>query len=168
MDPFALLESPTVLQFALFLRDLGFLVYGGGIFAFALLSLLSARLGGPSTALILRVYRAFGPGLGLGLGATVLGALTFHYGTVGAFTWGAEAATGGAVGFASWLVFFGIWASNIQLEVWTLEPLRKLDPDGSGQATDATRLDKATKSVVRHLGVQAVMVVLLVGLVRLS
>lgn len=168
MDPFALLQSPTVVQLALLLRDLGFLVYGGGICVFALMAALSARFGGLTTAQALRAYRSFGPGLGVGLGATIFGALLAHYGTAGAFTWGLDAATGGATGLASWLVFLAMWVSNIQLEVWTLDPLRKLDPNGSGVATDAAALDRATASAIRHLSVQAAMVVLMVVLVRLT
>lgn len=168
MDPTALVQSPAIVQLALLVRDLGFLVYGGGICTFALMAQLSARVGGLPTAHVLRTYRGFGPGLGLGLGAAVFGALTAHFGMAGAFSWGLDAATGGAAGFAAWLVFFALWMSNIQLEVWTLEPLRKLDPDGTGVASDAAALDRATSAVVRHLSVQAAMAALIVVLVRLS
>ena len=168
MDPSALLQSPTVVQLALLLRDLGFLVYGGGICVFALMALLSARFGGLPTAKVLLAYRGFGPGLGVGLGATILGALVAHYGTVGVFEWGLDPATGGATGLLAWLVFLAVWVSNIQLEVWTLEPLRKLDPQGDGVAADAAALDRATTRVVRHLGIHAAMVALIVVLVRLS
>lgn len=135
---------------------------------FALMSLLSARVGGLSTAHVLRTFQGFGPGFGLSLGAAVFGALTAHVGDVGAFSWGLDSATGGLPGALAWVVFLGLWASNIKLEVWTLEPLRKLDPDGTGVANDAAALDQATRSVVRHLSLQAGLVAAVVVLARLA
>lgn len=164
----SVLQDPTVVTLATLVRDLAFVVHAGGIAAFALMAALSARVGGPPTAQVLRIYRGFGPGLGVSLGLTIFGALLAHYGTVGAFSWGTDAATGGWAGLLAWMVFFVAWVSNIQLEVWTLEPLRKLDPEGTGHATDAAGLDHATRRVIRHLGVQAGLWGLIVVLARFA
>lgn len=162
------LQDPTVVTLATLLRDLAFVVYAGGITTFALLANLSARVGGPPTANVLRMYRAFGPGLGISLGITIFCALLAHYGTAGAFSWDTSSATGGWPGLLAWLAFFVTWVSNIQLEVWTLEPIRKLDPEGTGQAVDAAALDRATQRVGRHLAAQAGLLALVVVFARLA
>ena len=164
----SILHDPSVAALASVVRDLGFVVYAGGIACFALLAALSARVGGPPTAQVLRMFRAFGPGLGISLGLTIFAALLGHFATMGSFSWGVHPDTGGLPGLLAWGVFFAAWVSNIQLEVWTLEPLRKLDPAGTGQATDAAALEHATRRVVRHLGLQAGLVGLVVVLARLA
>ncbi len=163
-----LLQNPTVVLLATLLRDVAFVVHAGGIATFALLAALSGRVGGPDTAHVLRTYRAFGPGLGLSLGLTIFAALVAHYGTAGGFVWSTSAETGGWPGLLAWIVFLVAWVSNIRLEVWTLEPIRKLDPHGTGQSTNAAALDRATQSVTRHLGIQAGLWALVVVLARLS
>jgi len=164
----SVLQAPTTILLATLLRDLSFVVHAGGIATFALLAALSARMGGPPTALVLRAYRAFGPGLGISLGLTILGALVAHYGSVGELSWWPSPAMGGWYGTLAWATFFLAWVSNIQLEVWTLEPLRKLDPDGTGTASDAARLNRSTRRVVRHLGMQATLFLLVVVFARLA
>jgi len=168
VDLLAFLQLPAIVQLALLVRDLGFVVYGGGICVFALMALLSERFGGLPTAHVLRTFRGVGPGLGLALGATVFGALTAHLGATGSFSWSLDSATGGMPGLLAWVSFLGLWASNIKLEVWTLEPLRKLDPEGAGVAGDAAALDQATRTVVRHLSVQAGLVATVIVLARLA
>lgn len=149
------LSDPSVVLFTTLLRDLAFVVHAGGILTFALLAALSHRVGGPPRHRILRVYQAFGPGLGISLGLLVFSSLVLHYATVGAFDWSPAGGGGSVAGTAAWVVFFVAWVSNIKLEVWTLEPLRKLDPDGTGTASDAAALERSSGKVVRHLIVQA-------------
>ena len=149
------LTDPAVVLVATLARDLAFVVHAGAIIAFAFLAALSHRLGGPPQARVLRVYQAFGPGLGLSLGLLVVSSLVLHYGSAGAFDWSPSPATGGTAGLAAWIVFFVAWASNIRLEVWTLEPLRKLDPDGTGTTSHEATLGPARRAVAAHLVVQA-------------
>lgn len=159
--------SALVLPAAL-IRDLSFVVYGGGIAVFALQASLSPLVGGLPRHTVLRAYRGFGPGLGIALGLTVFSALVAHYGAVGAFSWRPVPATGGVAGLLGWLGFFALWVSNIRLEVWTLEPIRKLDPNGQGEAPDAAALDRAERAVTRHLLIQALLVALVVIFARLA
>lgn len=163
------LQDPSVIAVATTLRDLAFVVHAGAIIAFALMAALSARFGGPPTAQVLRVYRGFGPGLGITMGVAFFGGVLLHYGAVGSlFEWGASVDTGGRAGVAARAVFLLAWASNIQLEVWSLEPLRKLDPLGTGEAVDPSALERATLRVTRHLGIQATLFVVVVILTRIG
>ena len=164
----AFFSDPQVLLLATLLRDFSLVVHAGGIFTFALLTALSARVGGPPTAHVLRTYRAYGPALGISLGLAILGALSVQYGTVGAFDWSPTPATGGTLRLCAWLAFFVAWVSNIRLEVWTLEPLRKLDPEGTGSAADPTALERATRSTQWHLLFQATLWAAVLILARLS
>ena len=111
---------------------------------------------------IFRAYRAWGPGLGLSLGATVFGGLGAHYLEHGAFAWSLER----PAELLGWLTFFAMWVSNIKLEVWTLEPLRKLDRERG--LTDEAAFEAATAPVARHLLVHAALVLAVVVLARLA
>ncbi|MBO87406.1 MAG: hypothetical protein CL927_18820 [Deltaproteobacteria bacterium] len=162
------LSDPAVVLVVTLIRDLAFVVHAGAIITFACLAALSHRVGGPPRARILRVYQAFGPGLGISLGLLVFTALLLHYAQVGAFDWSPTPATGGAVGLAAWVVFFVAWASNIRLEVWTLEPLRKLDPDGTTLASDANQLDRARAAVALHLVMQGILWATILILTRIA
>lgn len=145
--------NSILITLSLLLRDLGFVTYGGSLFAFTALIAL-ARLGTiPYVRLedAVRVYRAWGPGLGLSMGAMVLGGLVHHYLTSGSFSWPLHAASTPA-----WAVFFCAWVSNLRLEVWTLEPVRKLD--GEQGITDQTAFDAAVQWLVTHMGLQTVLV----------
>ena len=151
------LSQPVVIHIAELVRDLAFVVHAGGIITFALLVGLAHRIGGPSRAHSIRTYQAFGPGLGISLGLLVLGSLVAHYGTVGAFDWSPARLAGGQTSTLAWATFFLAWVSNIRLEVWTLEPIRKLDPNGTGTASDAAALERASRAVQRHLAAQAML-----------
>ncbi|MEC7947740.1 MAG: hypothetical protein VX265_09250, partial [Myxococcota bacterium] len=117
------------LWLALTLRDLGFLLYGGPLIAFAVVISLSSRIPGLSPWAAVRTFRAWGPGLGLSLGAAVAGGLAAHWLAHGSFTWAWDTPRA-QVELAAWLAFFAVWVSNIRLEVWTLHSLRALDADG--------------------------------------
>ena len=144
------------LWLALTLRDLGFLLYGGPLVALAIIVSLSGRIPGLTPWGAVRTYRAWGPGLGLSLGATVFGALAAHYLQHGAFVWRWDT-LGAQVELAGWLTFLVMWASNIKLEIWTLQPLRSLDPDG--QVSDEAAYRAATSRLARHMVLHATLIV---------
>lgn len=151
------------LWLALMLRDLGFLLYGGPLVAFAVLITLGRRIPGLAPEAVIRTYRAWGPGLGLSLGATVLGALGARWFQHGAFSW-SVAGTAAQLDLASWLAFLALWVSNIKLEVWTLQPLRTLDPPGG--VTNPAAYQDAAGSLARHLVVHSMLVVIVAMLTR--
>jgi len=143
------------------LRDLGFLLYGGPMVAFTVLVALARRLPGNTPWCIVRAYRAWGPGLGISLGLCILGLLAGHWWRVGSFTW-AWSTTSEQWALAAWLTFLAMWISNIKLEIWTLEPLRKLDRDG--RITDEAAYLRALGPLPRHMVVHSVMVLAVVVL----
>ncbi len=146
---------------ATILRDLGFLLYGGPLVAFAILVPLAGRLTRGEPWHVVRTWQAWGPGLGLSLGACVFGALWRHWLRHGAFSWG-WASGPERLELAAWLAFFALWVSNIKLEIWTLEPLRKLDRDL--EVKDPAAYRAALPAVRRHLAVHAALVVLVLVL----
>lgn len=151
--------SPTL---PLILRDLGFLAYGGPLLAFAFLLVFRAQVVALDTAGLVRAFRSWGPGLGLSLGLCVLCALTAHALQHGGFAWSLDR----PLEAVAWLSFLALWVSNIRLEIWTLDPLRLLDKDGT--ITDETAYADAAESLTRHLAGHGCLVVLTVVLVRLA
>ena len=150
---------------AALVRDIGLLLYGGPIVAFALILGLAPRLSSLAPSAAVRTYRAWGPGLGLSLGATVFGALVHRWFTLGEFSWG-WSTTAEQVDLAGWLCFLLMWASNIRLEIWTLEPLRKLDQDGV--ITDEGGYAAGARGLARHLAAQSALVLSVLVLWRLT
>lgn len=140
------------------IRDLGFLLYGGPVVAFAALIHAVPRVQGLSGTDVVRSYRAWGPGLGLSMGATVFGALSGHWLRAGAWSW-LPGSAAEAVGMFAWLSLLALWASNIVLEVWTLEPLRKHDRPGEG-ISDSVAWNDARVKLAGHLRLQAGLVLL--------
>lgn len=138
---------------ALFVRELGFVVYGGSLLAMTAIIIAAGAGHVPylSKENAVRAYRAWGPGLGLSMGAMVLGGLLHHFLVNGAFSWPLDAPTTPA-----WIVFFVLWVSNLRLEVWTLDPIRKLD--GANGVEDNEAFDGAVKTLIGHMVVQTVLV----------
>ena len=87
---------------------------------------------------LVRTFRAWGPGFWTRNGR-VLGALGFRFLTQGTFYWGIES-NAARLDTATWTMFALLWASNIKLEIWTLDPLRK--PDQNGQIEDMAQYDQ--------------------------
>lgn len=139
----------------LLLRDLGLMVYGGSLFALTILVACARIKVIPTVRLpeAIRVYRAWGPGLGLSMGAIVLYALLHHYLTRGAFSWPLDDAATPA-----WAVFFVAWVSNLRLEVWTLDPLRKLDSPEDGIA-DMPAYERAADWLLAHMTAQSLLII---------
>ena len=147
------------------LQNLGFLLYGGPMVAFAILVAASGRIPHMQPWDIVRTYRSWGAGFGLSLGACVLGGLIRYYLMHHAFTWDMDTPehTGVLLTFTTFLL---IWISNIKLEIWTLEPLRKLDQNGLVSDTDAYRA--ATARLSRHMALHALLVLVVAGLATAS
>lgn len=124
--------------------------------AFAILVSLSARLPALTPWDVVRVYRAWGAGFGLSLGGCIFGGLLGYWLRTGAFSWGFG---GGqeSLSSATFLVFFALWASNLILEVWTLEPLRKLDQ--GGVVKDEAAYREGAGRLSRHMTLQALLCV---------
>ena len=141
------------------LNELSALIHGGALLAFAIL--INARRAIPHvrTEDVVRVYRAFGAGIGLSLGAFVPTDIYRHIHAVNP-----EASLPASLAFRfdspevsllslRMALLLALWVSYIWLEVWTLEPTRKLDQNGT--ITDATGYEAAAGRVGRHLGVNA-------------
>ena len=133
--------------------------------AFAVLVVFRNRIQGIQVWEIVRTYRAWGPALGLSLGACIFGLLGGHWLQYGAFDWG-WSTSAEQLDTVAWLAFLLMWASNIKLEIWTLEPLRKLDKDG--QITDKAAFSEAAAGLSKHMMLHATLVVSVVILAHVS
>ncbi|MDG1482094.1 MAG: hypothetical protein P8R54_21055 [Myxococcota bacterium] len=144
-----------MLTAAQILQNLGFLLYGGPLVAFTIIITAASALPHMKPWDLVRSYRAWGPGLGLSLGASIFGMLAAYWLKHGEFSWGWS--TPGEVQIlAAWVTFFIMWVSNLKLEVWTLEPLRKLDGDAG--VTDEEAYSAATKRLLRHMWVHSILI----------
>lgn len=122
--------------------------YGGSLIAFAILLAMRHRLAPLTSENVVRTWRAWGVGLGLSMGTLIFTGLAMHYLSVGAFTWSTDDLSS-QLRLAADLVFLALWLSSFQLEIWTMEPTRKLDKDGV--ITDPT----AYEACVRRVSLQA-------------
>ena len=143
------------------LQDIGFLLYAGPMVAFTILIAVADRIPHVRPWDIVRTYRAWGAGLGLSLGACVFGGLTKYYLENGEFIWRCDSPASQKVCLA--FVAFGVmWAHNIRLEIWTLEPLRKLDKEGEVTDPEAYRAatKRFSKNQIAHAGLCLIVAVL--------
>ena len=139
------------------LQDLGFILYAGPLLAFCVLITLAPRLEGLTIHGVVRTYRAWGPGLGLALGACILGALTGEWLDRGEFSWSLHSATEQWRSAAHGL-FVAAWVSNIKLEIWTLEPLRKLDSAAPADPPDSSAYAAAAEALRTHMAVHSALI----------
>jgi hypothetical protein len=141
------------------LNELAALIHGGSLLAFALL--LNGRRAIPHvrTVDVVRVYRAFGAGIGLSLGAFVPTDLYRHVHALNpelslpsslALRFDAPDSTLLSVRM---LLLFALWVSYISLEVWSIEPTRKLDQNGI--VLNEVAYEAAAGRVARHLALNA-------------
>lgn len=131
------------------LHWLGATVYGGSLVAFSLLLAMRSLIVGEHSEGVMRVFRAWGPGLGLSMGALILGGAVMHFRTHGGFVWPTDTLSQ-QLTVAQHLVFLLLWASSFHLEIWTLDPVRKLSPEhqvGDRNAYEAA-CSKATKQAL--------------------
>lgn len=141
------------------INELAALVHGGALLTFALLVNGRRAIPHVRTEDVVRVYRAFGAGIGLSLGAFVPTDIYRHLHAVNPT---ASLPASLALQFdtpelsllsARMVLLFALWVSYVWLEVWTLEPTRKLDKNGS--VADGAAYEAATGRVGRHLAVNA-------------
>lgn len=151
------------------LLSLSSTVHGGSLVAFALLLLGRKAIPFVDDAAIVRTYQAWGAGIGLSLGAFWLtyaalwpsahnpGATTL----LDRFAIPTDLAVDlGGVQLAM-LLFY--WINYVILEIWTLEPCRLLDRNGT--VTDPAAYAATTQRVAVHLAFNAAVfnIALLVG-----
>ena len=145
---------------ATMLRDFGFALYAGPMVMWAILMCTSGRLHDLSPVTIGRIFRSWGPGFGLSMGALVSGALVLRWMETNTFAWTVDTPIGALDSFA-WSTLFLLWVSNIKLEIWTLDPIRKLD-DGH-QISDEEAYRSASSKLTRHLAIHALLLAALAG-----
>ena len=140
-------------EIALILEQAGFLLYAVPIL-WSTLAVKRSRTD-ENTLNALRRFRRFGPLLGLSLGACIFGMLSGIWLDHGAYeaNWSTASGRGES---AMHLAFFFVWISNIKLEIWTLEPLRKLDPLPFQAPPPDQDYGDAIRHVRRHLMLHSV------------
>jgi hypothetical protein len=124
-------------------RDIGWMIYGGTIISFTLLLPLISRVDREKQ---FRSFMSLGPILGLSLGGVIFSCLLIRWIDVGHYY-----AQGSIEKFA---FSFGLllWVSNIILEIWTLDPIRKaLNPELERNFN----IENSQKKVILHLGFQS-------------
>ena len=149
-----------MLTAAQILQSIGFMLYGGPLVAFTILITTADAIPDMKRWDLVRSYRAWGPGLGLSLGASIFGMVLAYWLENGGFSWSFATPEQAQVSVA-WLTFFVMWVSNLKLEVWTLEPLRKLDVDGV--VSDEAAYTAATGRLLRHMWVHALLILAVAG-----
>jgi len=140
----------------------GLLGFGGPLIAFSFLLPLAERIGRGEPWHVDRVYRAWGSGSGICLGAIWLGGLTQHYLANDGFHWNVSSPDGQITTIAH-LIFLVLWINYTHLEIWVLAPIRKLDPEGG--PTDAAAYRAARPRMNRSAAFNAFA---FVGFVTLS
>ena len=106
-------------------------------------------------------FLALGPVLGLSLGALILGGLGLHYHQAGGFHWSFDTPEAQQTAIKH-LVFLVFWISHFHLEIWTQEPLRKLQREESEPQLQAWK--DASKPVWRQLSVNVLLFAVLAAL----
>lgn len=129
------------------LHWLGATIYGGSLIAFSLLLAMRSLIVGEQSEGVMRVFKAWGPGLGLSMGALILGGAVMHFRTHGAFVWPTGTLAHQLI-LAQHLVFLALWASSFHLEIWTLDPVRKLE--GPSGIQDRANYERACASATRQ------------------
>lgn len=112
------------------LQWVGACAYGGSLLAFAILILVRETVAGPDTERVVRIFQAWGPGLGLSMAALVYSSVGLYWLQHDfSFSWPLDTLPQ-QLTLASHLTFLALWASSFHLEIWTLDPVRKLDAAG--------------------------------------
>ncbi len=107
----------------------GAAIYGVSLTTFTVALILTGTMGRGDLRAWMRRFQAWGPGLGLSMGALIFGGLATYWLQTGGFQWPVDTAEQQRVA-AKHLVFLVLWASAFHLEIWTLDPVRKI---ASGQ-----------------------------------
>ena len=104
-------------------------LYGVSLTVFTVLLCASFFGGMGDPRATMRRFQAWGPGLGLSMGALILGGLATYWLQHGSFTWPLDTPAQQLVA-AKHAIFLVLWVSAFHLEIWTLDPVRKIS---SGQ-----------------------------------
>ena len=109
----------------------------------------------PALVQALRIFRRTGPILGLSMGMCILGTVAGQWLDHQAFElyWATDS---DRVESAMYITFFAIWVSNIKLEIWTLEPMRKIDNDLSIKPANIEAFHSAAGPARGHLMLHSV------------
>jgi len=144
------------------LATLAGMVHGGALVAFALLINFRRVIPRVSDEDVIRVYRAFGGGLGLSLGLLIFANIWRWYRDLGdgrglpdafAIPWDHP------LDVARLFTFGAFWVSYVWLEVWTLDPCRLLD---AGEIADRPAYTRAVGRVSLHIALNAALFVAVV------
>ncbi len=140
-------------------------LYGGSLLAFVFLLAARSRVADGQPQHVLRVWRAWGPGLGLSMGALICFGVAGYWLDHGAFVWPLDTQPQVLTALAHGL-FLLLWASSFHLEIWTLDPARKLDVDG--QITDPAAYQACANKVTVQAGLNAALFVAIGVLLQLA
>jgi len=135
---------------ALVLKHAGFALYALPILGTTLA--LTVRWTGPWERPLGR-FMALGPILGLSLGAAILGGLAEFWFRESGFPLLSEPHRLHTIAFGF------LWLSNLQLEVWTLEPVRK--------ASNGDEFNDAARRLRAHLWVHSAAIAAVIGATQL-
>ena len=127
-------------------RDLSWSIYLGIIVGFSVTSLFPE-----ATFSRIKSFQSFGVILGLSLGATILPSIALLWFERGNFY------PSSTIEMVGWIIGLCMWVSNIILEIWTLDPLRK---DDLGILPDTIIIVEAEDKAMYHLRFHSVLVVL--------
>ncbi len=143
------------------LHWLGVTVYCGSVLSFALVLGLAMRVDRLDEVAVMNVYRAWGAILGLSMGALIFGGLGAWTLAHDGFSWPQET-LGDQLSAIKQGVFLVLWVSSFHLEIWTLDPIRKLQ-DG-GAISDRAAWDRTFRRVVGQLTLNSVLILVIGGL----
>ena len=137
------------------IRNIAWSMYFGLVVSFATLSIFSKI----EIESYLEWFRRFGVILGLSLGATLLPSIAIIWFERGSYYPQNTIETLGAG------IGFGTWVSNIILEIWTLDPIRKFD---LGILDDQHNIETKRRKALTHIRLHALLCIGTFICVRLS
>ena len=150
-----------MIPFLLFLRDFFWLLYAGPMIAFTLLIVLTPISAQPQLRARIRAFQSWGPGFGIALGLCIYSAVAGFWMQNGDFDlpWQTSSEQLFSSGV---LVGLCMWISNIKLEIWTLDPIRKKDD------VDLSSYVESVPPLKKHLVVHSLMVAITSALCQIS
>jgi hypothetical protein len=103
----------------------------------------------------LRLYRRLGPLLGISLGMCIVGAIAGFWLDHSTFDLDWSTAPGRRE-LATIATFFIVWVSNIKLEIWTLEPVRKLDNNAPHPPVEMEQFGLVVGALKKHIALHSI------------
>ena len=136
-------QSPLLIDMIDILRNMAWYIYFGIVVATAVLCVFSS-----DKAKVIAIFQQFGVILGVSFGSTVLFSMLLRWIEVGHFYPSYSQDT------MIFTVGVMLWLSNMILEIWTLDPIRKSQLH---LLEDKTRIDRAQASTQFHIVLQALL-----------